>query len=1022
MWKKFTHRQHVLERPDSYVGRVEKDLVRYWDPTTYESKTLCVSPALLKIFDEILVNASDEFFRDPKANKIDVTFSIETGEISVSNNKPIPVQKHDGDENLWLPELIFGHLLTSSNFDDDAGARYTGGRNGYGAKLTNIYSGRFAVNIDDPVNKLSYNQVWVDNMATCRVPVIQPFTKKSGSTTITFIPDYKRLGSPRFDLIEPLFRRRATEIGTWVPKVTYNGESVGTHFEEFALRHIPEDSTHAKMKQGNWEIIVAHSDDGFQQISFVNGISTSKGGTHVDHLILELSKALKSTPAQIKQHLFVFVKLLIDKPSFESQTKTELNTKIKECLELKPKFVKDVLACGLGDDLKNLEKSRLKKSDGVKRDRVKGIPELDDANWAGGPKSEQCTLIITEGNSAKALAIAGLSVVGRDRFGVFPLRGKPKNVRDSSVKQLESNKEFMALKQILGLKQDTKDSSKLRYGRLMIMTDADLDGSHIKGLVLNMFHVFWPGLLKAGYVCAMVTPVVKKGSEWFYTEEAFKASGASSSGAKYYKGLGTSTSSEAREYFKMIEKLTVKFGTDQETDQSMVLAFSKAHASDRKDWLLAYMALDQRPFVNYGSVRQLQVSDFIHKDLIKFSEADIFRSIPHLVDGLKPSQRKVIFAAKKKNLEKDMQVGQFAGYVGEHTDYHHGEASLHGTIIGLAQDFTGSNNINLLVPSGQFGSRLEGGNDHASVRYISTRLFPETKRIFDPKDDPVLTFNGTTPEPDFFVPVLPMILVNGADGIGTGFSCSVPCFDPKDIRANIIRILNREPLVPMNPWYRGFTGKIEKKGDNVWTAYGKVNEGIVTELPPGLWTQDYKEYLDSLIDSGKIHRYENHSTETKPHFVIQGGPVPVPHKDIRTTNMYLVTPTGIRKFESPEEILFEYAKIRLQFYKARKKHLKKVLEEKIKSLDEKRVFIDMVIKGSLIVFRRPKRELVTEMKVLGLPESLLETRTYEYTEENVAALTETLEKTKETLRELEATGISDMWKKDLAAFSHAGTE
>ena len=672
------------------------------------------------------------------------------------------------------------------------------------------------------------------------------------------------------------------------------------------------------------------------------------------------------------------------------------------------------MACGLGDDLKNLEKNRLKKSDGVKRDRVKGIPELDDANWAGGTKSEQCTLIITEGNSAKALAIAGLSVVGRDRYGVFPLRGKPKNVRDSSVKQLESNKEFAALKQILGLKQDTQDSSKLRYGRLMIMTDADLDGSHIKGLVLNMFHVFWPKLLKAGYVCAMVTPVVKKGPDWFYTEEAFKASGSGASGAKYYKGLGTSTSAEAREYFKMIDKLTVRFGTDQETDKSMILAFAKTHASDRKDWLRTYMALENRPFVNYGSVNRLPVSEFIHKDLIKFSEADIFRSIPHLVDGLKPSQRKVIFGAKKKNLEKDMQVGQFAGYIGEHTDYHHGEASLHGTIIGLAQDFTGSNNINLLVPSGQFGSRLEGGKDHASVRYISTRLAPDTKKLFDSKDDPVLVFSTGTPEPDFFVPVLPIILVNGADGIGTGFSCSVPCFNPKDIKANIIRILNREPPVSMTPWYKGFTGRIEKKDDHTWTAYGTLKDGIVTELPPGMWTQDYKEYLDGLIDTGRIQKYENHSTETKPHFVVYGWENPdVPKRDIRTSNMYLVTPNGIRKFESAEEILFEYTKIRLQFYKARKKHLKKVLDEKIQRLDQKRLFIDMVVKGTLVVFRRPKGELVAEMNGLGLPESLLETRTLEYTAENVLSLGEYLERTRETLREIESTGVADMWKKDI---------
>jgi hypothetical protein len=143
---------------------------------------------------------------------------------------------------------------------------------------------------------------------------------------------------------------------------------------------------------------------------------------------------------------------------------------------------------------------------GAKKVKLTGIAKLDDANNAGTAKSVDCTLIITEGDSAKALAIAGLSVIGRNAFGVFPLRGKPRNVRDATVKQVTENEEFSNLKKILGLQHGKVYNSikDLRYGRLMIMTDADLDGSHIKGLVLNMFHVYWPSLIGLGFVVSIV--------------------------------------------------------------------------------------------------------------------------------------------------------------------------------------------------------------------------------------------------------------------------------------------------------------------------------------------------------------------------------------------------------------------------------------------------------------------------------------------------------------------------------------
>ncbi len=1014
-WEKLTHREHILKRPDTYVGSLEHD------------PTLNMSPGMYKIIDEILVNAFDEFVRDPKSNEIQV--SVSESVVKVSNNKCVPVIVHP-KEKVYVPELIFGHLLTSSNYDDTKD-RYTGGRNGYGAKLTNIFSKRFTVTSCDPDNKLEYTQTWRDHMSVCEKPKIKKYNKKTGWTSIEFEPE------GTFDV--ETIRRRVIEIGLWVPKVKFNDESVNVTFEEYAKGFAPDEEIWAHHKQQNWEILVTRSRDGFQQKSFVNGVATTNGGTHVNHVVNAIAKLFKggAPTHQVKQHLYIFIKVLVNKPTFSSQAKTECTSKITDPLEFKPSFIKNVVGLGI-DEI--ISAHKLKKSDGVKRSKITGIPKLDDANWAGTPKSELCTLILTEGDSAKALAISGLSVVGRDRYGVFPLKGKPKNVRDSSVKQLESNKEFSDLKKILGLKQNEvySNTRSLRYGNVIIMTDADLDGSHIKGLVLNMFHVFWPSLLELGYVKAMVTPVIKVGKNWFFTEyEYHKANPKPPGIPKYYKGLGTSTSAEAKEYFKMLDRLLVQFKKDPKTDDSMSLAFSKDRANDRKQWLRTYMNAEQKPHVNYGHIQNLSVSDFIHKDQIKFSEEDIRRSIPNIMDGLKPSQRKVIHACLKKNLERDMTVAQLAGYIGEHTAYHHGEASLQGTIVGLAQDFVGSNNRNLLIPSGQFGSRLEGGKDHASARYISTRLSPWTKKIFSAEDNPVLKWlqeDGKTIEPEFFVPTTANVLENGCEGIGTGFSTYIPPYNPDDIKANLKRLLEKKPLVKMTPWFRGFRGTVSKSKDlsksskeHTWVLEGickKQSNGVwrVTELPPGKWIQDYKEYLDELVESGKIRSYENHSTETTPDFLICAETFdPKITTTIHTSNMYLLTVDGsIKKYESPEEILVEYAKVRLGYYKLRKKHLVEKITRELGLLNAKASFIERVVDGRIEIFRKTKAHIQSSMKAHSIPEEhwdeCLSVKTYQYTEEEIQKLNKEMNECRKNLESIQQTSIADMWKNDLELF------
>ena len=310
-----------------------------------------------------------------------------------------------------------------------------------------------------------------------------------------------------------------------------------------------------------------------------------------------------------------------------------------------------------------------------------------------------CTLILTEGDSAMSMAIAGLSVVGRDKYGVFPLKGKVLNVRDATVTQITKNAEITNIKKIIGLESGKKykDIKQLRYGKIMIMTDQDHDGSHIKGLILNLIHSEWPELLNMNYVNCMVTPIIKATHtnkiKSFYTLTDYNDWKSKKDNSKwkikYYKGLGTSTAKEAKEYFKNLK--INQYITEGKTDECMELAFKKTEADQRKDWLKKY---NEEEILDYNE-EETRIEDFVHKELIHFSNADNMRSIGSCIDGLKVSQRKILFSCFKRKLKSEIRVAQLSGYVSEQAAYHHGEMSLQGAIVGMAQNFVGANNINL---------------------------------------------------------------------------------------------------------------------------------------------------------------------------------------------------------------------------------------------------------------------------------------------------------------------------------------
>lgn len=1026
IYQKKTPLEHILCRPDTYIGSIEKVTQPMWvydiEKEKMQHRNVTYVPGLYKIFDEILVNAADNKQRDDSMNTLKVNIDTETNEISVWNNgKGIPIQMHK-EYKIYVPELIFGHLLTGSNFNDNK-KKTTGGRNGYGAKLANIFSNEFIVETADKTNKKKYVQVFENNMGTKGTPKISSYSN-SDYTCITFKPDLKRFNMTSLDNdIVSLFMKRVYDIAgvtTGKLQVVLNGNKLKiSKFNHYIdMYSNGSDNIIMEKPDDRWQIGIGSSDDGFQQVSFVNSIATTKGGQHVNYIVdqvtLKLIDIVKKKnkgdaikPAYVKNHLFVFVSALIENPAFDSQTKENLTTRQSAFGSkhlLSDEFLKKVEKSGIVEKIlqyaKYKQNAELRRKTGGKQKKITGITKLDDANFAGTAKGKDCTLILTEGDSAKALAMSGLSVVGRDYYGAFPLKGKLLNVREASHSMILKNEEIQNIMKILGLKigQTYESVNSLRYGHLMIMADQDHDGSHIKGLVINFIHHYWPSLLQIdGFLQEFITPIVKatKGSKCkiFYTMpkyEEWKEQVENLKGwsIKYYKGLGTSTSKEAKEYFSDLNTHQIDFKYEAEEDTDAIdMAFSKKRVEDRKEWLNAFQPGNH---IDYD-VSVMPYKDFVDKELILFSMADNVRSIPCFLDGLKPSQRKVLFACFKRNLKSEIKVAQLAGYVSEHSAYHHGEMSLNSTIINMAQNFVGSNNINLLVPSGQFGTRMMGGKDAASPRYVFTKLEKITRVIFNSLDDPILEIfeeDGQKIEPKFYVPILPMVLVNGSDGIGTGWSTGIPNFNPIEIIDNLKRKINGDESVEMSPWYRGFKGTIQKKNETAYIirgVYEVIGEDslLITELPIKSWTQNYKQHLENLVADSTIIDFKENHTDTTVHFTLKFANAETMNtligkpsngflkklkleSSITVSNMTMFDSNGrIKKYSSPEQVIDEFYPIRLNYYEKRKESiLMKLNNEKI-LLENKVRFIEMVINDEIVINNRKKNDLLGELKLLN---------------------------------------------------------
>ena len=702
-------------------------------------------------------------------------------------------------------------------------------------------------------------------------------------------------------------------------------------------------------------------------------------------------------------------------------------------------------------------------------------------------------MILAEGDSARSSVVAGLTALPleqRKLYGTFPLRGKVINVKDISLSDVYNNKEFMQIKQIMGLEMGVDYSikanrDKLNYGSILTAVDSDADSAHICFLVVNIIHTFWNSLLKSNnFMYTLKTPSVianlKSGQRVsFYSLPEFNQWQQNplntEYNTEYYKGLGTSTKEEAIGWFvpkitkqcfqwtvgakpeiecesKSVETssskhfqtfhrdcniydLIIKWNSIQQTtvsngletltqedaefmkrtdpnDLALFLAFGKVFADHRKVWINKYLELKATGNLDYSenSADILPYDRYVLSRLVQFSVDDNIRSIPSLLDGLKPGQRKCIYTCLKLKLSskaKQVKVSELSGKVSSSTDYHHGDVSLNETIVKLAQSYVGSNNLNLLVPQGQYGSRLMNGKDSAACRYIHTYLTPYTSCLFDNRDTYLIWYqdcDGVPIEPWYYVPILPIILFNGCSGIGTGWSTDIPSYNPYDVITGMKNYINGEPVKDLVPWYRNFNGHITPlpcgtkfRVDGVYTRISPT-EIHITELPVGTKTcysfTDYYEYLIELIIPSGGSLTAGTSDGDVPLFIVESvtdektkkttkkktylrDVKNIAHDEfidmtlvfisqeqldrlladknqfeqlfkltstISTTNMHLFDVNGqIKKYDTARDILIDYAIVRLDLYNQRLKHM--IEQEYIENdkILEKIRFIEYII-------------------------------------------------------------------------------
>lgn len=1086
-YKKLSPRDKILKRPGQVMGSIKtvKKIVYIAEKDGEEykiiEKEIGFNNALLHCFMEVLSNAQNNYYEsvdgETPSKMIKIEHDPETQSVCVWNDgNAIAIRKHvwadDEDETmkhqeLYEHELIFGYLDSSSNFDDDIKQRKGGGLHGLGAKLVNIFSKEFKVEGHYDGQKIIVK--WNDNMGVQTAPKITSLKSGKDYTHVSYILDLARFGEKEYSVDHlSVIKKMCIDCAVCTGlKVYFNGEALKPkNFMEYVSMYYfagSQDRGKLEFKSNDSTLIVCEKTEyepGLKQISFVNGILTSNGGVHIDKwlelilppLLEKLKKKFKNIKLNVKNlysYFVFFLKCDLINPNFDGNTKTilespnpdtnltngKLETKIDKIL--KWEYINDIEL----SEYNKINKDA-KKTDGTKSRNVY-IENAVPCKFAGTAKSHLCTLIIVEGLSAKAMPVKAISTLPNKHFyGILPVRGKILNVRTAKDAQIIKNQEISNIKQMLGLKQNTKyntpESMKsLRFGRVELWTDADPDGGHIKGLGINIFDEFWPELLDNGFVGTVLFPLAKakegKTIEYFYTMKATNDFSQEHPKAsfEYYKGLGSYPDEDLANIITISKRLTFK--PTKESKDMVDMIFNGKRSADKKVWLETPVKSEMETDGEY-----LTIKEFCDTDFKTYSFYSNERCIPSVVDGLKPAQRKAAWVGLHSlSRTVNYKVSQFANAVANKTQYHHDSGSLEETIIGMSQTFTGSNNVTIFEEIGQFGTRLNGGKDAASPRYISVRLSNVARSIFRKEDDAILEYlndDGCSIEPKYFLPVVPLIGSNGSDGIGWAYSTHMLFYNPNDLVQQIKNRLNNISSPLLSPWYWNFKGTfVEEEGKMYcYGVYEKIDEnsGRISELPVGLWTENYKAFLQKLKDDKLLTKWDGGDDPFEVDFVIHFDPAKFEanhdtlklKKPLNINNMSAFTPDGtLKQYKNIKEIIDTFYKVRYEGYEKRKKYLLSTLLEEIKILENKLRYTNLIRSDSSILLQ-DENELYEYLKdeKFYLSEKeykyLTNIRNGNFTNDNVKKLEKDIEQTKNEMDTLKKTSVKKMWLSDLDDF------
>jgi DNA topoisomerase II len=436
----------------------------------------------------------------------------------------------------------------------------------------------------------------------------------------------------------------------------------------------------------------------------------------------------------------------------------------------------------------------------------------------------------------------------------------------------------------------------------------------------------------------------------------------------------------------------------------------------------------------------ISLSNYINSALKTFSQADNARSIPN-IDGLKPAQRKAIYGALLRGENAGtLQVERLSAFIAERTDYHHGVGSMIGTIASMAADrYPGSNNMNLFIPEGQFGSRLT--KEPGAGRYIESALSPYFRALFKKEDDIILEHHevdGERIEPKLYLPILPLVLINGANGTGTGHACEIKSYHPTQIRDACLNVLAGKKLKrgTLLPWFRGYHGTVTRNPDTGQVLTSGVLEVVntttikITELPVGIFLDQYKDTLCKLEESGFISDWDDSSTEDSFEFTVK-----VPRSTTAldeeelyqkfkligrdTENFTIWNADGVlQRFETAEDIIETYVEWRLGFYEVRRQKQIADLTELIRYQSEVMRFIKFYLSHTKVFKDTGKKELIELLlsnKFVDY-DRLLGMAIWNLTRDKIAEIEDKLIELRSQMKALMDDTADDMYRRELKAF------